>query len=84
MLEKGIQLSGPDENLAQNLSDMMSPSMWIFFDYIDSLQIRQDTAIYNEFTLRQLDQILTDNLQNINLLDVEEDMTEEFDLDKDL
>ena len=62
MIERGVKLAGPGENLAINLSELYSTAMWIFFDYIDNLQVRQDTATLNESTLRQLDQILGENL----------------------
>lgn len=83
MIEKGVKLAGEGENLALNLSELYSTAMWIFFDYIDSLQVRQDTAILNESTIRQLDQILIENLPKVNMLDLDEEM-EEYDLEGEL
>ena len=56
--------------------------MYVFFDYAEGLQIKKDTAILNESTLRQLDQILAQNLEKIDLKDIDEEFEEElFELD---
>jgi len=51
LLKQGINLEGENENLTQKLSEIMSSAMYVYYDYVDGLQIKKDTAILNDVTL---------------------------------
>lgn len=76
LLAQGVTLEGQDEKFSQKMAEIISSAMYVYFDYTEGLQIKKDTAILNESTLRQLDQILAQNLDKIDLTDIDEGFEE--------
>lgn len=72
MIEQGVTLAEEGSDLTKNIADTMSSALGLFFSYIETLQTRQDTSATNESTLRQVDRLLSENLPNMNIDDLEE------------
>ena len=84
MQTKGIDLLKSKPSTTSDLCNILSSSLLLFFDFIDVYKTKQETFEVNETALRQIDQLLVENLKRLDIETAEvldEDDFEEMELD---